>query len=171
MRPPARRPSLLSARRWRSVPEGARLGIDWGKARIGVAACNAGVSFAYPVETVPAGPGEMQRLAAIVAEYEPEVVYVGLPLTLAGERSFAAQFVVEKAAQLARVITATPVRLVDERMSTASASRSLGDAGRRAKQQRRVIDQAAAVEILQRALDAEGRTGHPVGESVELEAE
>ncbi|WP_052460112.1 Holliday junction resolvase RuvX [Tessaracoccus massiliensis] len=153
------------------MPDGARLGIDWGKARIGVAACNAGVSFAYPVETVQAGTDELRRLAAIVAEYEPAVVYVGLPLTLAGERSFAATFVREKAAQLARAIPATRVRLIDERMSTATASRSLGDAGRRAKQQRKVIDQAAAVEILQRALDAEGRTGDVVGEPVELEAE
>lgn len=153
------------------MPDGARLGIDWGKARIGVAACNAGVSFAYPVETVQAGADEMRRLVALVAEYEPAVVYVGLPLTLAGERSFAATFVLEKAAQLARAIPATRVRLIDERMSTATASRSLGDAGRRAKQQRKVIDQAAAVEILQRALDAEGRTGDVVGEPVELEAE
>lgn len=153
------------------MPDGTRLGIDWGKARIGVAACGAGVSFAYPVETVQAGADEMRRLVALVAEYEPAVVYVGLPLTLAGERSFAATFVLEKAAQLARAIPATRVRLIDERMSTATASRSLGDAGRRAKQQRKVIDQAAAVEILQRALDAEGRTGDVVGEPVELEAE
>ncbi|GAA4902627.1 Holliday junction resolvase RuvX [Tessaracoccus lubricantis] len=153
------------------MADGARLGIDWGKARIGVSASNAGVSFAYPVETVQAGPDELRRLAAIVAEYEPEVVYVGLPLTLTGERSFAAQFVMDKAAQLVRALPATRVMLVDERLSTASASRSLGDAGRRAKQQRRVIDQAAAVEILQRALDAEERAGHVVGEPVELEAE
>lgn len=151
------------------MPERARLGIDWGKARIGVAASNAGVSFAYPVETVPAGPDEIRRIAAIVAEYEPEVVYVGLPLTLSGERSFAAQFVVGKALQLARAIPATRVLLVDERMSTASASRSLGEAGRRIRQQRNVIDQAAAVEILQRALDAEERTGEVIGESVEQE--
>lgn len=151
------------------MPDGARLGIDWGKARIGVAACNAGVSFAYPVETVTAGPDEMRQLVAIVAEYEPEVVYVGLPLTLRGERSFAADFVLAKAAQLAQAIPATRVLLVDERMSTASVSRSLSDAGRRAKQQRSIIDQAAAVEILQRAIDAEQRAGRAVGEPVELE--
>lgn len=151
------------------MPEGTRLGIDWGKARIGVAACNAGVSFAYPVETVPAGPEEIRRLKAIVEEYEPEVVYIGLPLTLAGERSYAAQFVLGKAAQLARAIAPTLVRLVDERMSTASASRSLVDAGRSTRHHRRVIDQAAAVEILQRALDHEERTGEVVGEEVNQE--
>lgn len=140
-----------------------RLGIDWGKARIGVAACNAGTTFAYPVETVPAGPDELTRLRAIVEEYGPGVVYVGLPLTLAGERGFAADFALEKATALAEAISPTRVRLIDERMSTASASRNLGAAGRRVKQQRSIIDQAAAVEILQRAVDAESRDGGPAG--------
>lgn len=140
-----------------------RLGIDWGKARIGVAACNAGTTFAYPVETVPAGPDELTRLRAIVEEYGPGVVYVGLPLTLAGERGFAADFALGKATALAEAISPTRVRLIDERMSTASASRNLGAAGRRVKQQRSIIDQAAAVEILQRAVDAESRDGSPAG--------
>ncbi|MFT3886828.1 MAG: Holliday junction resolvase RuvX [Arachnia sp.] len=148
-----------------------RLGIDWGKARIGVAAANAGTSFAYPVETVQAGPDELRRLAAIVAEYEPALVYVGLPLTLAGERGLAAAFVEDKAAGLAAALAPVPVRLVDERMSTVSASRSLGSAGRRAKQQRQVIDQAAAVDILQRALDMEDRSGAPAGEPAPREAQ
>ncbi|WGT45968.1 Holliday junction resolvase RuvX [Tessaracoccus lacteus] len=141
----------------------ARLGIDWGKARIGVAASGAGTDFAYPVTTVPAGADEQRRLLEIVAEYEPGVIYVGLPLTLSGEYGFAAQFVLEKAASLATAVADVEVRLVDERMSTVTASRSMGSAGRKAKQQRSVIDQAAAVDILQRALDAEGRTGAPVG--------
>lgn len=139
------------------MPDSPRLGIDWGKARIGVAASNAGTSFAYPVETVQASPDEQRRLVALVEEYRPGVVYVGLPLTLSGERGIAAGFVEEKAAALAEAIAPVEVRLIDERMSTVTASRSLGSAGRRARQQRQVIDQAAAVEILQRALDVEDR--------------
>lgn len=139
------------------MPDSPRLGIDWGKARIGVAASNAGTSFAYPVETVPASPDEQQRLAALVSEYGAAIVYVGLPLTLSGERGISAAYVEEKAEELGRLIAPVEIRLVDERMSTVSASRSLGSAGRRARQQRKVIDQAAAVEILQRALDAEER--------------
>ncbi|HSO68614.1 MAG TPA: Holliday junction resolvase RuvX [Arachnia sp.] len=146
------------------MPEGARLGIDWGKARIGVAASNRRTSFAYPVETVTAGPGELRRLAALIAEHGADVIYVGLPLTLAGTHALAAEYVSAKAAALAAAIAPIPVLLVDERMSTVSASRSLGSAGRRAKHQRSVIDQAAAVEILQRAIDAEERQGAPVGE-------
>lgn len=149
------------------LPIGPRLGIDWGKARIGVAASNRGTSLAYPVETVQAGATALRRIAEIVAEYEPEIVYVGLPLTLKGERSISAQYVLEQVAGLAGVIDPDMIRMVDERMSTASASRNLGRAGQRAKQQRSVIDQAAAVEILQRALDREISSGNPAGEALE----
>lgn len=148
------------------MADAPRLGIDWGKARIGVSAANAGTSFAYPVETVQAGPREQDRLVELVAEYTPTLVYVGLPLTLAGERGIAAEFIEAKAASLAAAIAPVEVRLVDERMSTASASRNLGRAGRSAKKQRQIIDQAAAVEILQTALDAEERDGAPVGQRV-----
>ena len=85
-----------------------------GKARIGVAASNPRTSFAYPVETVRANGSEMKRLRELIEEYEPEVVYVGLPLTLSGERSFAALFVVERASLLAAAIPRVPIRLVDE---------------------------------------------------------
>lgn len=151
------------------LPGGGRLAIDWGKARIGVAASNRGTTLAYPVETVQAGPQSLARIAALVAEYEPGIVYVGLPITLAGERSFAAEWVLERAGELGSVIEPGLIRLVDERMSTASASRTLGAVGKRAKQQRSIIDQAAAVEILQRALDAEARTGSVAGEPLEEE--
>lgn len=142
------------------------MGIDWGKARIGIAACNVGTTLAYPVETVPAGPRELERIVALVAEYEPGAIYVGLPLTLSGERKQAAEFTTQKAAQLAALVAPVPVRLIDERMSTASASRTLSGAGHRVRQQRRIIDQAAAVEILQRAIEWETRTSSLAGDSV-----
>lgn len=142
------------------------MGIDWGKARTGIAASNVGTSLAYPVETVVAGPQELQRIVALVAEYEPGAIYVGLPLTLSGERRQAAEFTTARAAQLAALVAPVPVRLIDERMSTASASRTLSGAGHRAKQQRRIIDQAAAVEILQRAIEWERRTSSLAGEPV-----
>ena len=149
------------------VPGGNRLGIDWGKARIGVAACNRGTTIAYPVETVPAGPSALGRLVELVDEYEPGIVYVVLPLTLQGERGPAAQQVIERVAELEGMISPTPIRLVDERMSTVQASRSLGTAGRNTRSQRGVIDQAAAVEILQRAIDRELADGRPAGVAAE----
>ena len=151
------------------MADGSRLAIDWGKARIGVAASHSGTSFAYPVETVAAGPDEMRRLTELVDQIAPAVVYVGYPLTLSGEQAIAAGYVAGKARRLAKRIAPVPVRLVDERLSTASASRSLGAAGRSARGQRSVIDQAAAVEILQRALDVENRTASPAGQPIETE--
>ena len=151
-------------------PAGGRMGIDWGRARIGVAACNRGTTIAYPVETVPAGPEELQRIVALAAEYEPGAIYVGLPLTLSGQRQQAAEFTTGRAEALATLVAPLPVRLVDERLSTASASRSLSGAGHRLRQQRRIIDQAAAVEILQRAIEWETRTSSLAGEAVTKEA-
>ena len=69
---------------------GVRLALDWGKARIGVAACDPEGILAHPGETVPAGPAALPRIAALVAEYEPLEVLLGLPRTLAGTESFAA---------------------------------------------------------------------------------
>ena len=146
------------------MPDSPRIGIDWGKARIGVAASGRHTSFCHPVTTVAAGRDELDALSAIVEEYEPEVVYVGYPLDLRGEVGPSAQFVMDKASALAERIAPVQVRLVDERMSTASASRSLGSVGRNAKAQRGIIDQAAAVEILQCAVDVEERQGSPAGE-------
>lgn len=150
------------------LPDGARLGIDWGKSRIGVAAVGRGTTLAYPVSTVQAGPRELDELVALVAEYEPVVVYIGLPLTLAGERGISAEHVLGRVGALGERLAPVPVRLVDERMSTASASRNLGASGRSAKRQRSVIDQAAAVEILQRAVDWEAASGSLAGEALDL---
>ncbi|RRD47958.1 Holliday junction resolvase RuvX [Tessaracoccus sp. OH4464_COT-324] len=148
------------------MPDRARLAIDWGKARIGVAASAAHTSFAYPVATVAAGEDEFRELLALIEEHRPEVIYVGLPINLRGEHGPAAKFVVGKARALQIKLPDIPIRLVDERMSTAAASRSLGGAGKNTKAQRGIIDQAAAVEILRSALDGEERTGTIVGEAV-----
>ncbi len=144
---------------------GTRLGIDWGAARIGVAACDPAGTLAYPVETVPAGPGAVRRLQALVAEYEPIEIVLGLPRTLSGEESYAAATVRAAAAELGAALPGVPLRLVDERLSTAAASRQLGQAGRSARRQRGVIDQAAAVAILETALALERATGEPPGEA------
>lgn len=144
---------------------GTRLGIDWGAARIGVAACDPAGTLAYPVETVPAGPGALTRIQALVAEYEPIEVVLGLPRTLAGTESHAAATIRAAAAELSAALPGLPLRLVDERLSTAAASRQLGQAGRSARRQRGVIDQAAAVAILESALALERATGEPPGEA------
>lgn len=137
---------------------GRRLAVDVGDARIGVASCDPDGILATPVETVPGRdvPAAHRRLAALVEEYEPIEVVVGLPRSLKGGEGPAAVKVRGFAQELARAIAPVPVRLVDERMSTVTAAQGMRASGVRSKKGRAVIDQAAAVVILQSAL---GRTG------------
>lgn len=150
---------------------GVRLGIDPGDARIGVARSDPSGFLATPVETVRRGKGDLARIAAILAEEggtTPVVeVVVGLPRSLSGGEGPAAAKVREFAAALARRLAPVPVRLCDERMTTVSAEAMLRDRGRKGGKRRAVVDQAAAVLILQHALDTERATGSAPGEIVE----
>ncbi len=143
---------------------GVRLALDWGRARIGVAASDPEGILAHPVETVPAGPGAVPRVAALVAEYEPLEVVLGLPRNLAGVEGPAAVAMREVAAQLRIGLPGVPIRLVDERLTTVTAARGLASAGRNTRRQRSVIDQAAAVALLELTLQHERTTGRPPGE-------
>ncbi|MFJ8230951.1 Holliday junction resolvase RuvX [Streptomyces sp. NPDC094448] len=148
---------------------GRRLAIDVGDARIGVASCDPDGVLATPVETVPGRdvPAAHRRLRALAEEYEPIEVVVGLPRSLNGREGPAADKVRTFARELARGIAPVPVRLVDERMTTVTAGQGLRAAGVTAKKGRSFIDQAAAVVILQNALESERASGAPPGESVE----
>ncbi|WP_405734107.1 Holliday junction resolvase RuvX [Streptomyces sp. NBC_01537] len=148
---------------------GRRLAIDVGDARIGVASCDPDGVLATPVETVPGRdiPAAKRRLAEIVAEYEPIEVVVGLPRSLSGSEGPAAVKVRAFTQDVAKIIAPVPVRLVDERMTTVTATHGLRASGVKAKKGRAVVDQAAAVVILQSALEAERVSGKAPGESVE----
>lgn len=139
---------------------GRRLGIDVGTVRIGVAVSDPDGILATPVETVrrERTGKHLRRLSALVAEHDIIEVVVGLPRTLADRAGTSAQDAVEVADQLAGRIAPVPVRLADERLTTVVAQRSLREAGVRAKNQRGVIDQAAAVGILQGWLDQRRNT-------------
>ncbi|OBH60155.1 Holliday junction resolvase RuvX [Mycobacterium sp. E2479] len=134
---------------------GRRLGIDVGSVRIGVACSDPDAILATPVETVRRDRNgkHLRRLAALVAELEAVEVVVGLPRTLADRAGPSAIDAIEVAGALAQRIAPIPVRLADERLTTVAAQRSLRAAGVRAREQRAVIDQAAAVAILQSWLD------------------
>jgi putative holliday junction resolvase len=150
---------------------GVRLGIDPGDARIGVARSDPSGFLATPVETVRRGKGDLARIAAILAAEAAEStvveVVVGLPRSLSGREGPAAVKARDFATTLARRVAPVPVRLVDERMTTVSAEAMLRDRGRKGGKRRAVVDQAAAVLILQHALDTERATGTAPGEIVE----
>jgi putative Holliday junction resolvase len=150
---------------------GARLGVDVGTVRIGVASCDRDGLLATPVETVKAEPrraGQL-RLVRLAHEYEVVEVVVGLPRSLSGAEGPAAVKIRAYAAELARRLDPVPVRLVDERLSTVSATQGLRASGVSAKKGRAVVDQAAAVVILQDALDAERASGRPPGSTVQVQ--
>lgn len=146
---------------------GVRLGIDPGDARIGVASSDPSAFLATPVETVARGTGDLDRIAALVGELEAVLVYVGLPRSLSGAEGPAAGKVRGFARQLANRLAPVPVRLYDERLSTVTAEAVLRGQGRKGKKRRAVVDQAAAVVILQAALDTERSTGGVPGELVQ----
>jgi putative holliday junction resolvase len=146
---------------------GIRLGIDVGAVRIGVAASDPDGILATPVATVQRDtrnttqrddlPSDMREISRLVREYEAVEVVVGLPMNLAGKEGPAAVATRQYVETLKTVVDPVPVRLTDERMSTVAATRRLSERGVRGKRQRAVVDQAAAVEILQSWLDAQRR--------------
>jgi len=148
------------------VRSGVRIGVDAGAVRIGVARSDRDGLLASPLETVAAGKDAPARIVALADEHDAIEYVVGLPLTLAGEEGSAAEAARGLAERLA-VAAARPVRLVDERLTTVTATAALRGSGVPGRKQRAVVDQAAAVVILQAALDQERATGTPPGVLVE----
>jgi len=145
---------------------GVRLGLDPGDARIGVARSDPTGFLATPVETVRRGKGDLARIARLVRDEEALEVVVGLPRSLSGGEGPAAAKTRDFARRLAARIAPVVVRLQDERLTTVSAEAMLRDRGKKGAERRAVVDQAAAVLILQHALDSERATGRPPGEIV-----
>lgn len=141
--------------------------MDVGDVRIGVASCDPSGMIATPVMTVPAGSASVARLVELAAEHEVVEVVVGLPRSLSGGEGPAALKVRSYAGRLAQALGPVPVRLVDERLTTVMAERVLRDRGRKGQRRRQVVDQVAAVEILQSALDGERTSGRAPGETVD----
>ncbi|QIK64649.1 Holliday junction resolvase RuvX [Leucobacter viscericola] len=150
---------------------GVRLGVDVGKARVGVARSDNHGMLATPVETVARDlpSGSVARVVEIASELEAFEIIVGLPLNMRGERTLSTDDAQAFAEELATACAPSDVsvRLVDERLSTVSAQSQLRQAGKKTKQSRNIIDQAAAVVILQHALDIERARGEAAGTEVE----
>ena len=148
---------------------GRRLGVDVGAVRVGVAVCDPEGRLATPVETVPAGERDVPRIVELAHEYGAVEIVVGLPRSLSGAEGPAAAKARAFADRLAGKIHPIPVRMVDERLTTVTATRGLRESGVRGRKSRAVVDQAAAVVILQNALDIERGSGAAPGNLVALE--
>lgn len=143
---------------------GRRLGLDVGTARIGVASCDPDGILATPVETirvVSGGPDwaqELRRLRELVEEYDAIGIVVGLPISLKGRETASTEMARSFVAALAQTDPELSVEFADERLTTVTASAALHGAGRNTKKQRNVIDQAAAVVLLQAWIESRRAT-------------
>jgi putative Holliday junction resolvase len=136
---------------------GTWIAVDVGTVRVGVARSDPAGVLASPVATLArdmTGDRDIAELAALVGECGAVGVVVGLPRTLRGEERHAAGLAREYGAKLAAAIAPVPVEYLDERLTTVSAARKLASGSLRgSKAKRAVIDQVAAVELLQHWLD------------------
>jgi putative Holliday junction resolvase len=148
-----------------ALSRGRRLGVDVGKVRVGVAVSDPDGILATPLVTLArdlnaaddAVPGDIAALVRLVADHQAVQLVVGLPVQLSGTEGAAAIDIRAYAERLAQAVGSVPIALADERMSTVVATRRLAERGVRGRRQRAVVDQAAAVEILQSWLDAQRR--------------
>ncbi|PRY17899.1 Holliday junction resolvase RuvX [Kineococcus rhizosphaerae] len=148
---------------------GVRLAVDVGSVRVGLAACDPAGVIASPVRTLVRDPEHDADVAEIADEARGRAaveVVLGLPLSMDGTHGPAALRALEYADKIRQALPDVPVRLVDERLSTVESHRALHAAGKKEKQFRAVVDQAAAVVLLQSALDAE-RAGHAPGRVID----
>ena len=146
-----------------------RLAVDVGSVRVGVAASDPSGTLATPVTVLrrdARADRDVAELAALVLERGAVEVVVGLPRSLRNAEGAAAASARAYAVRLAAAVAPVPVRMVDERLTTVEATRGLRAAGHDVKSARGVVDAAAAVVLLQSALDTERRTDAPPGEIV-----
>jgi putative Holliday junction resolvase len=137
------------------MERGRRIAFDYGDARIGVAASDQDSILVSPITTLATSSRNLfKQIAEIFEEVDPIAVYVGKPTNLNGVDSTSTSKVLSFVEDLKK-ITEIPISLVDERMSTVSASRSLREAGVDSKKSKSIIDMAAAVGILEFAITME----------------
>jgi putative Holliday junction resolvase len=147
---------------------GVRIALDVGSVRIGVAKCDREGLLATPLVTIVAGPEALNEVVALVSDHDAICVYVGNPISLSGSETASTKSAWDFARELSALLVDSKacVRMIDERLSTVTAQRGMREAGRNVKQSRDAIDQAAAVVILDHALDSERHSESLVGEEV-----
>jgi len=134
---------------------GRRIAFDYGDVRIGVAICDRDAILASPLTTLQSKDAKLfDQISLLISEYEPVALYVGEPLNLSGASSSSAQKARLFADKLSAVF-AIPVMMIDERLSTVSATNAMRDSGVNAKEARAKVDMAAAVAILEQAIRLE----------------
>jgi putative Holliday junction resolvase len=151
------------------MEKGRRLAIDVGTVRIGLAICDPDGILSSPLAALARSQDlseTLQIVSDLVTEHNAIEVYVGDPISLSGGQSASTRDAREFAEKLADLISA-PIRLVDERLTTVTASAKLRVSGKDARQSKSLIDSASAVEILEQALATLRVSGKAPGRQVE----
>lgn len=148
--------------------KGVRFAVDVGTARIGLARCDQDQIMAIPVATLSADAAPIAKIVELVHEYNCAAVYIGKPISLSDRQTASTQMAIDFATELAGAIS-VPVHLLDERLSTVTATTQLQASGRTAKNSKSVVDQVAAVILLDHALAIEKSRGTLAGELVKSE--
>lgn len=147
---------------------GRRLAVDVGKVRVGLAISDFHGILASGLTNVarqPSNEATCKLILDAVADEDIIEIYVGLPLSMSGEHTASTQDAIELTLTLSQMVS-TPTRMVDERLTTVSATSALRSSGKNSKQGRSIIDQVAATMILEQALNQERQTGLPAGREV-----
>ena len=157
----------------RNFPQGVKLGVDVGMVRVGLASCDPDGILATPVKTLSRDLKKNSDVKVVVKEAAARgacQIFVGLPRTMKGEEKASAEMARSYADILAAQLLAAglevPVHLIDERLTTVSAHQALHKAGMGSREHRKVVDQVAAVEILQHAIDMQKARNANVGQAV-----
>ena len=141
------------------MQRGRRIAFDYGDVRIGVAVCDPDAILSSPVTTLNTSDSKLKvKISELFAEYEPIRIYVGKPTHMDGRDSQSSIKAGEFAVMLGE-LTNSPIELIDERLSTVTAAKNMQDSGVKAIDARASIDQAAAVAILNFALEIEKQRG------------
>jgi putative Holliday junction resolvase len=157
----------------RNFPQGVKLGVDVGMVRVGLATCDPDGILATPVKTLSRDLKKNSDVKVVVKEAAARgavQIFVGLPRTMKGEEKASAEMARGYAdilvSELAQASMDVPVHLIDERLTTVSAHQALHKAGVGSREHRKVVDQVAAVEILQHAIDMQKARNANVGQAV-----
>ncbi|CAN2202232.1 COG0816 Predicted endonuclease involved in recombination (possible Holliday junction resolvase in Mycoplasmas and B. subtilis) [Candidatus Nanopelagicaceae bacterium] len=136
---------------------GRRIAFDYGDVRIGVAVSDPDSILCSPLTTLQAADKRLDaNITQLLQEHEPVQIFIGRPALLSGNDGAASEKALAFAERI-RNLTGVSVEMIDERMSTVSAARNLRDSGKSAKESKSSIDMAAAVAILEFALEIEKR--------------
>jgi len=137
---------------------GRRIAFDYGDVRTGVALCDPDGILASPLCVLQTqSKNYILEISALLTEYEPITIYVGMPVNMSGSSGESAEKV-DRFVDSLRELTTTPIHLIDERLSTVSAQRKLKEAGVSSRDSKLLIDAMAAVAILEQGLLSENQS-------------